>query len=100
MAHVKNVGGGPSDEHLRPLPRQPSKAKGKVTKKLAAKKRKYPNADTTRAATVAATVERAEAGGARSGVQIVDQLSLAQRATVQELERRHGGPAGIAMVGG
>ena len=53
-----------------------------------------------RAATVAAAAERAKAGGARSGVQITDQLSLAQWAVVQEVERRHGGQAGTAMVGG
>ena len=75
MAHVKNIEGGPSDEDLRPLPRQPADAKGKVTKKLATKKQKYPDADTTRAAIVAAAIERAEARGARSGVQIADQLT-------------------------
>ena len=53
-----------------------------------------------RAATVAEAVERTERGGARSGVVIADQLSPAQRAAVQEVERRHGGPAGTAMVGG
>ena len=35
MAHVKNVGGGPSDEDPRPPPRQPVDTKGKATKKLA-----------------------------------------------------------------
>ena len=68
MAHVKNVGGGPGDEDPRPLPRLPSVAKGKATKKLAMKKRKYPDADTARAAAVVATVECAEAAGARSEV--------------------------------
>ena len=77
MARVKNVGGGPGDEDPRPPPRLPSEAKGKATKKLATKKRKYPDADIARAAAVAAVVEHAEAGGARSGVQIADQLSLA-----------------------
>ena len=77
MAHVKNVGGGPGDEDPRPPPRLPSEAKGKATKKLATKKHKYPDADTARAAVVAATAERAKAGGARSGVQIADQLSPA-----------------------
>ena len=75
MARVKNVGGGPGDEDLRPPPRLPSEAKGKATKKLATKKRKYPDIDTARAATVAVVAEHAEVGGARSGVQIVDQLS-------------------------
>ena len=75
MVRVKNVGGGPGDEDPRPLPRLPTDPKGKVTKKLATKKRKYPDVDTARAATVAAAAECAEAGGARSGVQIIDQLS-------------------------
>ena len=68
MARVKNAGGGPGDEDPRPPPRLPSESKGKETKKLATKKRKYPDADTVRAAIVAAAVEHAEAGGARSGV--------------------------------
>ena len=68
MARVKNVGGGPSDEDPRPPPHLPSEAKGKVTKKLATKKRKYPDADIAKATAVAAAAERAEAGGARSGV--------------------------------
>ena len=76
MARVKNVGGGLGDEDPRPLPRQPVDAKGKATKKLATKKRKYPDADIARAAAVAA-------GGARSGVQIIDQLSLVQRAALE-----------------
>ena len=80
MAHVKNVKGGPGDEDPRPPPRQPIDAKGKATKKLATKKRKYPDVDTTRAA-----AEHAEAGGARSGVQIVDQLSPAQRAAIESV---------------
>jgi len=100
MARVKNVGGGPGDENPRPPPRLPSKAKSKVTKKLATKKRKYPDANTERTAAVVAVVDRAEREGAQSGVVIADQLSLAQRAAVQEVERRHGGLAGRAMVGG
>ena len=100
MTRVKNVGGGLGDEDPRPPPCLPSEAKGKATKKLATKKCKYPDADTARVATVAAAAERAEVGGARSGVQIADQLSLAQRAAVQEVERCHGGPTGTAMIGG
>ena len=68
MAHVKNVGGGPGDEDPRPLPCLPIDPKGKATKKLATKKRKYLDVDTARAAIVAAATKRAEAGGARSGV--------------------------------
>ena len=100
MAHVKNVGGGPGDEDPRPLPRQPTDVKGKATKKLATRKHKYPDADIVRVAAVIAVVERVEAGGARSGLQIADQLSPAQRTAVQEVEHRHGGPAGTTMVGG
>ena len=70
MAHVKNARGGPGDEDPRRLPRLPVDPKGKATKKMAIRKRKYPDADTARAATVTAVAERAEARGARSGVQI------------------------------
>ena len=77
MARVKNVGGGLGDENPRPLPRLPAEVKGKGTKKTTSKKRKFVDADTARAAAVAATVECAERGGARSGVVIADQLSPA-----------------------
>ena len=100
MARVKNVGGHPGDEDLRPPPRQPTDPKGKATKKLATKKRKYPDADTARAAAVAEVADHAERGGARSGVVIADQLTPAQRAAVEQVERRYGNPAGTAMVGG
>ena len=83
MVHVKNVGGGPGDEDPRPPPRLPIDPKGKATKKLATKKRKYLDADTARAAVVTAAVERAEVGGARSGVQIVDQLSPSMSAALE-----------------
>ncbi|XP_066311278.1 uncharacterized protein [Miscanthus floridulus] len=81
MAHVKSAGGGPGDEDPRRPPRLPTVAKGKATKK-----RKYPDADIARAAAVVVATERVEVGGARSGVVIVEQLSQAQRATVQEEE--------------
>ena len=68
MVRVKNVGGGPGDEDPRPPPHLPANPKGKATKKLATKKRKYPDVDTARAAAVAATSEHVEVGGARSGV--------------------------------
>ena len=100
MARVKNVGGGPSDEDPRPPPRLPSKAKGQAMKKLAIKKRKYADANTERAAAVVAAADRAERGGARSGVQIVDQLSLTQRAAIEQVERRHGSPAWTIMLEG
>ena len=82
MARVKNVGGGPGDEDPRPPPLLPTDAKGKATKKLTTKKRKYPDADTARVAVVVEAADRAERGGARSGVVIADQLSPAQRAAV------------------
>ena len=83
MVHVKNVGGSPGDEDPRHPPRLPTDPKGKATKKLATKKRKYPDVDTARAVIVAKAAERAEAGGARSGVQIADQLSPSTRAALE-----------------
>ena len=100
MARVKNVGGGPSDEDPRPLPRQPADTKGKATKKLATMKCKYPDADIVRAAAVAEAAERVERGGARSGVVIAYQLSPSTRAALEQVEHRHGGPAGTLMFGG
>ena len=100
MAHVKHVRGGPGDEDPRHLPRLPIDPKGKATKKLATKKWKYPDADTTRAAVVAAATERVEAGGARSGVHIANQLSPSARAALEQVERRHGGPARTLMIRG
>ena len=47
-----------------------------------------------------ATAEQAERGGARSGVRIADQLSPAQRATVERVESLHGSPARTVMLGG
>ena len=99
MARVKNVGGGPGDEDLRPPPHLPVEVKVKA-KKLTTKKRKFVDADTERAAVVAATIEHVERGGARSGVRIVEQLSPAQRATVEQVERHHGSPAGTVMLEG
>ena len=61
----------------------PTDVKGKATKKLAIKKRKYADANTEKAVAVAAAADRAERGGARSGVQIADQLSPAQRAAIE-----------------
>ena len=75
MARTKNVGGGPGDEDLRRLPRLPTDPNGKATKKVASKKRKYPDVETARAAAVIEATERAERGGARSGVVIADHLS-------------------------
>jgi len=101
MAHTKNVRGGPSDEDWRPPSRQLADPKGKATKKLATRKRKYPDVETVRAAAVAEAAERAKRGGARSGVIIADQqLPLAMRDALEEVEHRHGGPAGTVMVAG
>ena len=74
MARTKNVGGGPGDEDPRHPPRLPTDPKGKATKKVASKKRKYPDAETARAAAVAEAADHAERGGARSGVVITDPL--------------------------
>ena len=99
MARVKNAGGGPSDEDPRPLPRLTAQEKGKV-KKTTTKKRTLVDVEAERAAAVAAAAERAERGGARSGVRIIDQLSPAQRAIVERVESLHGSPAGTVMLGG
>ena len=69
-------------------------------KKLAIRKHKYPDADIVRAAIVAEAAERTERGGTRSGVVIADQLSPSMRATLEQVERLHGGPAGTLMIGG
>ena len=100
MVRVKNVGGGPGVEDPRRPPRLPIDPKGKATKKTATKKRKYLDAETARAAAVAEAAERAERGGARSGVVIADQLSSEARATLEQVERLHGGLAGTLMIGG
>ena len=68
---------------------------------MTSKKRKYPDAETARAAAVAEATERAERGGARSGVIIADQpVSPALRAALEEVERRHGSPVGTATFAG
>ena len=99
MARCKNAGGGPSDEDPRPPPRLTAQEKGKA-KKITTKKRKFGDAEIERAAAVAATAERAKRGGSRGGVRIADQLSPAQRATVERVETRHGSPPRTIMLGG
>ena len=99
MARVKNVGGGPGDEDPRHPPRLPVDPKGKATKKLATKKRKYPDADTTRAAAVAEAAERAERGGARSGVVIADPPP-SSRAGIERVEHLLGSPPRTVTVEG
>ena len=101
MAHTKNVGGGPGDDDRRPPPRLPVGTKGKAMKQVTSKKHRYPDAETARVATVAEAVERAERGGARSGVVIVDQqLPPVTREALEQVERRHGGLARTVMVAG
>jgi len=78
----------------------PTYPKDKATKKLSTRKRKYPDVDIARAAVVAEAAERVERGGVRSGVRIADQLSQEVRATLEQVERLHGGPAGTLMIGG
>ena len=58
------------------MPRLTAQEKGKA-KKTTTKKRKFADVEIERAAVVVATIERAERGGARSGVHIADQLSPA-----------------------
>ena len=75
MARTKNVGGGPGDDDRRPPPHKPAGPKGKATKQVTSKKRKYPDAEIVRATAVTEATERAERGGACSGVVIADQLA-------------------------
>ena len=100
MARMKNVGGGPGDDDRRPPPRFPVDPKGKATKKVASKKRKYPDAETTRAAAVVEAAERAERGGARSGVVIADHMAPDTRGRLREIERLYGSPPGTVMMVG
>ena len=67
---------------------------------MAVRKRKYPDAETARAAVVVEATEHAERGGARSGVRNADQLPPDVRATLEQVECLHGGPAGTLMIGG
>ena len=69
-------------------------------KKTASKKRKYPDAETTRVAAVAEAAERAKRGGARSGVVIADHLSLEAQGSLEHIEHLHGGPPGTVMMQG
>ena len=68
---------------------------------MTSKKRKYPDIETARAAAVAEAAERAKRGGTRSGVVIADQpVSPALRAAIEDVEHRHGSPAGTATFAG
>ena len=78
----------------------PADPKGKATKKLAIRKRKYPDADTARAAVVVEAAECAKRGGAHSGVRIADQLSPEAQGRLEHIERLHGGPPGTVMIAG
>ena len=49
---------------------------------------------------MAAVAEHVERGGARSGVQIVDQLSPAQRVAIKQVEHYHGSLARTVMLEG
>ena len=83
MARCKNIGGGPDDDERRPS-RLTEQEKGKGPKKTTSKnKRKRGDIEAERAATVATAVELAERGGRGSGIRISDQLSLAQRNTIE-----------------
>ena len=55
-------------------------------KQVTSKKRKYPDAETARAATVAEAAERAKRGGAHSGVVIADQLAPDAQNRLREIE--------------
>ena len=100
MACTKNVGGGPGDDDQRPSPRLLADPKGKATKKIASKKRKYPDAEIAHAAAVVEAAEHAERGGAHSGVVIVDHLSPEAQGRLERIERLHGSPPRTMMMAG
>ena len=72
MARVKNARGGPGDKDPRPLPRLSAEVKGNA-KKTMTKKHKFVDADTERAAAVAAAVERVER---EEGLRVVFVLQI------------------------
>ena len=53
---------------------------------MTSKKRKYPDAETARAAAVVEATEHAERGGARSGVVIADHLAPDAQSRLREIE--------------
>ena len=53
-----------------------------------------------RAAAVAEAVERAERGGAYSGVVIVDHLAPDTQGRLEQIEHLHGSPARTVMMAG
>jgi len=100
MARCKNVGGGLDDDERCP-PCLIEQEKGKGPKKTTTKKKhKRGDIEAERAAAVAVAAERAERGGRGSGICIGDQLSPAQRTTVEQLEASLGSPRGTIMLGG
>ena len=64
------------------------------------KKRKIDDVEAERVAAVVVTAKHAERGGASSGIRIGDQLSPAQRATIERIEASLGSPPGTIMLGG
>ena len=67
---------------------------------VVSKKRKYPDVETARAAAVIEATERAERGGARSGVVIADHLSPEAQGRLERIEHLHGGPPRTVMMQG
>jgi hypothetical protein len=67
-------------------------------KKVASKKRKYPNAEITRVVVGAEAAEHAERGGAHSGVVIADHLSPEVQGRLERIERLHGSPPRTIMM--
>ena len=82
---------------MEPLPHQPVDPKGKATKKLATQKRKYPDAETARAAAVVEAAEHVERGGARSRVVIANHLSSEAQGRLERIERLHDSPRWTTM---
>ena len=99
MARCKNTRGGPSDEDPRPPSCLTAQQKGKA-KMTTKKKSKRDDVEAEIVAAVAAAAERAERGGSRGGIHLGDQLSPAQRSTIERIETSFGSPLGTIMLGG
>ena len=69
-------------------------------KQVTSKKHKYPDAETARAAAVAEAAERAERGGAHSGVVIADHLAPDAQGRLERIERLYGSLARTVMMAG
>ena len=101
IACCKKVRCGPGDDDERRPPLLIAQEKGKGPKKTTTKKKcRRGDIEIERATSVAVTAEHAERGGRGSGICIDDQLSLAQRTAIVQLEASIGSPPSTILLGG